>query len=149
MIPYPLLLKLSEYANTISWVVASVLWFVLIVHLIYTVGMVKRGSMSMATYSVDPKAVIKTMRSIAIPLLIDMTGVVLTRTVVAFWRSGLAGRPGPMSPTQVSLMLLAAILMVIGTAWLTHAISRPTLGNWPWMLSVTAVLVTTAGFLMP
>ena len=141
--------KMLSYANFISASAAFVLWLVLIIHLIYTYRLQKRhvSKIRPMPYEVDVGEIMQSMRKIAVPLLIDMTGVVEMRTVISIWRAGAFGMPGQMTWIQAFLMVQSSILMVVGTIWLIHSISKPTLGNWPWMLATTMALIITAGYL--
>jgi len=80
-----------------------------------------------------------TVLALALALLFDKLGVLLTRVAVFTWRrfgNGLTG--GPMNEIQIYLLLIGTPLSAIGLLWLIRILSRPMYGDWPW--TVTAIV---------
>lgn len=66
-------------------------------------------------------------------------GVVMRAGVIWIWRRYFEG--GTMSLTQLTLLLLGAAIIAIGSLCKIRAVSKPSFGNWPWAVSLALVIV--------
>jgi hypothetical protein len=141
------LIALNEYANTESAIVAVIMLLVLFVY-IYELFRLLSGHLSPIKFErFDEDDIYRCLIGVAGLLCFEGAGAAITRVTVWYWRRiGIGGGGGPMNSTQVTLMIIGAFFLIIGRVGVTYFLTQRALGNWPWMLSVAAVVVSTAWY---
>ena len=65
-------------------------------------------------------------------LFFEKIGTLMTRATIWAWRAGTGGTL-PFTDTQTAFLLAGATFTAIGILFLIRVLSRPRLGEWPWM----------------
>jgi hypothetical protein len=138
------LIALNEYANTESAIVAVIMVFVLGVYL-YELFRLLGGHLSPVKFEkFSEDDIYRCLIGVSSLLCFEGAGAAITRVTVWYWRRvGIGGGGGPMNATQVSFMIVGAVFLVIGRVGVTYFLTQRALGNWPVLLSVAAVVVST------
>ena len=136
------LIALSEYANRESAIVAVIM--VLTFHVyVYELFLLLRGSPSPIEFEkFSEDDIYRCLIGVAGLFCVEGYGIIITRATV-WWRDSTVGAWGVMNETQIGLMIFGALLLIIGRLGVTYFLTQRALGNWPVLLSVAAVVVST------
>lgn len=133
-------LEMNFILETVNGVVMILSAFLLVCLTLYLIMQIRRYKLPWNfVLGMAPTAVPATVLAAVVlgaALYVEKTGMLLTRLAVFSWRrfgNGEAG--GSMNVTEREVLMAGTILSAVGALWLIRILSKPVLGEWPWIVS--------------
>jgi hypothetical protein len=116
----------------------AILSFLLIFFLLsYLISDIQREGFSARNFLIKSTAI-----SLVVALLVEKSGTFMTRTIVWAWRT--RGGTLPFTTVEGFFLISGAVFTAFGLIMMIRVLSRPQLGDWPWMTSATVSLLYVA-----